>query len=105
MPAEFIEGHFLGRSYRRGQIVEMATHIPSTRQGLHRFAGRSGRVQDMSKCRRKRAKTPESHRRVDCFIMLLSNDGAVGLDLSFVTHIFLLDKVSIFILAFVFFVC
>lgn len=28
----------------------------------------------------------------DCFVMLLSKQGAVGLDLSFVTHIFFLGK-------------
>lgn len=30
---------------------------------------------------------------VDCFVLLLGVDGSHGLDLSFVTHIFLLDKI------------
>ena len=35
-----------------------------------------------------------SQRTTPCFVMLLSVDGSHGLDLSFVTHIFLLDKVG-----------
>jgi len=31
----------------------------------------------------------------ECFVMLLSKQGAVGLDLSFVTHIFFLGKPSV----------
>jgi len=41
-------------------------------------------------------RSPELHKFVNselCFIMLLGKDGAVGLDLSFVTHIFLMDEI------------
>jgi hypothetical protein len=34
-------------------------------------------------------------RPADCFMLLLSRDGSLGLDLSFVTHIFLLEKVRV----------
>lgn len=34
-----------------------------------------------------------SERRVDCFVLLLARDGSHGLDLSMVTHLFLIDKI------------
>jgi len=43
-----------------------------------------------------RGRSQELHRFIhepDCFVMLLSKQGSVGLDLSFVTHIFFLDSI------------
>eukprot|EP00750_Incisomonas_marina_P006022 INCI14282.1.p1 GENE.INCI14282.1~~INCI14282.1.p1 ORF type:complete len:1376 (-),score=207.89 INCI14282.1:1182-4718(-) len=51
-------------------------------------------VQDVSECRALRRKASNLvWRDVDCFILLLGKDGSHGLDLSFVTHIYLLEKI------------
>lgn len=43
-------------------------------------------------------RTQELHKfihRPECFVMLLSKQGSVGLDLSFVTHIFFLSELVV----------
>ena len=45
-------------------------------------------------CRKKRTDTCQQlTRNLDCFVLLLSRDGSLGLDLSFATHIVLLEKI------------
>ena len=82
--ADDVAGHFLGKRYRLGEEVRLVA-------GPH--TGRSAIVRNSFKCARNRQQAQLRKRSVDCFAMLLSNEGAVGLDLSFVTHIFLLDKI------------
>ena len=54
-----------------------------------------GRLTKWGRCG---ARMPEgsgwSARPCDCFVLLLTRDGSHGLDLSFVTHLFLINEVS-----------
>ena len=52
------------------------------------------RLKKVRTCRTKRKlSTKRFERKVNCFVLLLSRDGSHGLDLSFATHIILLEKI------------
>jgi len=76
--AEKVQGWHPGRLYEVGQSVycfEAFHQVASVRK----CGGRRGQVQRIE--------------QVDCFVLLLTNDGSTGLDLSMVSHTFLADKI------------
>jgi hypothetical protein len=74
------------------RVLEGKADFEERNVGGHQWRGS---VCDKRTCGTKRQAKGNvwSQRRTPCFVMLLSVDGSHGLDLSFVTHIFLLDKV------------
>ena len=50
-------------------------------------------VTHMKRCKGRRSQAREYTRSQECNVLLLGNNGAVGLDLSMVTHVFLLDGI------------
>ncbi|KAL7538788.1 hypothetical protein ACHAXR_010846 [Thalassiosira sp. AJA248-18] len=58
---------------------------------IRRFGGAC--VADYSYARTRSQELQKFIQSADCFVMLLSKQGSVGLDLSFVTHIFFLDTI------------
>jgi hypothetical protein len=75
-----VNGHFLGRSYDLGVLVAVNN--------------RGGTIRDRKKCGKSSRDKAVRWRTIasPCFILLLPQAGSHGLDLSFVTHLVLLDK-------------
>jgi hypothetical protein len=100
VPAVQTPGHFVGKRYVLGSYVALG---PTPRRvsdlggaASRGEAGRSrgGALTQVANCGSKRRFAARRvAEAVDCRVLLLSKDGSHGLDLSFVTHIFLLDKI------------
>lgn len=87
---DMINGYSLGRRYlAKGERVFVGSNagvvLDSRKCGCSIYGGKRGNEMYESGVLKKE--------KVDCFVMLLGSDGSHGLDLSFVTHIFLLDKI------------
>ena len=78
--ADHVGGWSLGRRYYIGDRVSVG--------------GRGGIVTKFQTCPGKAQRDGAWQRRhFDCFVLLLGQDGSHGLDLSFVTHIFLMESI------------
>jgi len=78
-----------GTQWTVGQLVE--TRVPSV---THATLGPwvPARIRSFSKCGGRMGEQAWCTRKVDCFVLLLTRDGRVGLDLSMLTHLYLADQ-------------
>eukprot|EP00941_MAST-03F_sp_MAST-3F-sp1_P003715 g3715.t1 len=74
-----VNEYFIGARFGLGSFVSIGN--------------KRGRIIFITKCGARRENILLEEKKVNCPILLLSSNGSVGLDLSFVTHMFLLDKI------------